>query len=562
MGFSDIQIDALQKQAFQKLARKGHWRTLPSGQSGHDEQGKPVLGKTWVKETIKPGVKLRPYQEGAVEHLDKSPEKGIILAMGTGTGKTVTSVAMAERLRSEGKADRVLVITPAALRTNFLEKGIQKFTTSSAAIGLKPGQVGDETYTVVSIDAFRKNPDAWIDAVQPDILLVDEVHKAKDSDSSTFKSLLKARKRVPYFLGLTGSLVSNKPQEVEPLLDLTRGEKGSLGGKKGFKKRFMRKVRSTRAGIFGGKVDEYQLKNVRRLGKEIRPRTYYVGRKDVKELPRTEEEVVKVPMSPEQKKHFLKAMTGVDPAVRESVLSRVLPSSQKKMMDALTTLRRAREISNSVGMAVPNMPPESAAMKTPKISRTIEDAATHLKETPDGQVIMFTNMVKGGLNYLTAGLSQTDIPFAVFTSKADKRFGDRDQNVKKFLSGDAKIIVVTPAGTEGLDLNTATMFQLLDEHYNPERTQQAIARAVRASSLQHRAPEDRVVQVRRYQSVLPRTFMDKLMRRPAKGGVDEWVAGIAERKTRLNKQLRAVAEGTMQEPPVPGEKSLLSKLFG
>jgi SNF2 family DNA or RNA helicase len=288
-------------------------------------------------------------------------------------------------------------------------------------------------------------------------------------------------------------------------------------------------------------------------------RIHYVGRKDVKDLPTVEDETIQVPMSKAQKKAFTKALSQEDPAIQRSILQKVLPGSGKEMLSVLAAIRRAREVSNAMHKADPKMTLQDSAISTPKIARTLTDAEAHLKETPDGQVVMFTNLVSGGLDVLTAGLEKKGVPFTVFTSKQSKQWGDRDENVKKFLAGEAKVIVVTPAGVEGLNLNKATMFQMVDSHFNPEKNEQAVARAVRSDSLSHREKDKRVVKVRRYQSTVPKSFWQKATLQKRQGGTDEWIQGVADRKQRLNKQLRAVADGSYKEPGQP--QSFLARMF-
>jgi hypothetical protein len=117
------------------------------------------------------------------------------------------------------------------------------------------------------------------------------------------------------------------------------------------------------------------------------------------------------------------------------------------------------------------------------------------------------------------------------------------------------------------------MFASLDGHFNPEKIQQAEARAVRAGGLAHRDPEERKVLIRRYVSVVPRSFTrtaldvanllspTALVNRIADPGApilfnpfkreqspDEWVYGVAERKDKLNAAFRDQLKTSSAEP--------------
>lgn len=56
---------------------------------------------------LKDTLELKDYQERAVKKIQDMGS--LIVAHGTGTGKTVTSIAAAEKLKEQGKVDKVIV---------------------------------------------------------------------------------------------------------------------------------------------------------------------------------------------------------------------------------------------------------------------------------------------------------------------------------------------------------------------------------------------------------------------------------------------------------------------
>ena len=68
-----------------------------------------------------------------------------------------------------------------------------------------------------------------------------------------------------------------------------------------------------------------------------------------------------------------------------------------------------------------------------------------------------------------------------------------------------RVIVISGAGAEGLDLKNATAFYALDGHFNPERILQAEVGARRLGGQSARPVEQRKVDVRRYQSTVPKS---------------------------------------------------------
>lgn len=525
----------------------GHWRKLQPGHTGHDQQGGEVKGKTWVsrsrlKDTFKPYPHQQSFYKAVQYQTGGKKGGGIIAAHGTGTGKTPSAVYAFEMLKGEGKARRALVVTPAGLRNNFLENGIQKFTDSKGVIMSKPGEVSDDTeYVVVSYSAFRQDPEGWIEKVKPDVFIADEFHRATNVDSKTHKSLMYARENIPRFIGLTASITQNDPSDIVPLLSLAEGGKQKIKSKTQFKKTFVQKELSDTKGIFGGKTYEKKLIRQAELNAKIGATVHYVEDLDADAKPTKHVTMVPVDMSKEQMRLYELSMEGVDPVILKKIKEGE-EISQKQAMNIFTRLMRARQVSNSMHVASPNMTPAQAAEATPKIKRILDDAVTHIEEVPDAQVVMYTNMVHGGVDVLKAGLEARGIKFGIFAGRGVEGVTEdsRQDAVKKYLSGENKVIIITGAGAEGLSLGNTTMVQLVDGHYNPERMAQAEARGVRAGGLSHRPKEERKVAVRRYVSALPKTFWQKVTFKQPDRSVGQYVYLTAERKERLNRQLRDV----------------------
>lgn len=530
-----------------KEAADGHWRRLAPSSKGTGPGGEATQGKTWVTANrLHKDVALKPHQVDFIRAVQAmSDHGGILAAHGTGTGKTVSSIAAFEALKGKQKAHRALVVTPAGLRNNFLDKGVQKFTDSKGVILDTPQAVSPDTeYAVVSYDAFRRRPDAFIDAVRPDILIADEVHRAANPGSRNYQVLRAARAKVPRFMGLTASVVQNRPEEIVPLLELTSDTGASpVGSQRQFRKAFIRRSPSLERGIFGGKTYEENLIRQALLRSRVGGNIHYVDDLDASEKPQKVTERVPVPMSDEQIKLYRMSMRGIDPKIVAKIQAGE-GDTDEHMKGIFTRILRARQASNSLNSILP-MTPAEAAEKTPKMKKILDDAQEHLRKTPDGQVVLYTNLVHGGVDVLSEGLKNRGIPFGVFAGKGIPGITEetRQKAVNDYLEGKNRAIIITGAGAEGLSLGNTTMVQLVDGHYNPERIAQAEARGIRAGGLAHRKPEDRKVQVRQYVSTLPKTFWQKVLFRPPERGVEEWVYGIADRKTRLNRQIRDVLQG-------------------
>jgi superfamily II DNA or RNA helicase len=478
--------------------------------------------------SLLPEVRLRPHQESAVQFISDNKGRGL-LAHDTGSGKTLSSLAAVEKLREEGKADKTLVALPASLITNFSQQGVQKFTDRTH------GPVGSGAdYQLISLEKFRKDPSAALDASGADSLVIDEIHRAKDPGSLSYRAYREAAPKVNNLIGLTGSFISNHPKELVPLMDIVHPGH-ALGSQPGFVKKHTKREMITSGGFLRKyRRQKVSLKNKPLLHSKVKGKMHYVRHDELGDLPALETEYVPVPMSPQQQKHYDFAMGSLSARDRR-MIREGLPVSQREAMHILPRLLRARQASNSVGVHE-KMSPQEAAEATPKLKRVLDDIQEHLKNTKDGQAVAYTNFVDGGAREVYEGLKARGVPTALYSGENKK---ERDQELESFKAGKKKAIVLTPAGGEGISLNNATFFAEVDRHYNPERNQQAIARGRRLGGLAHRPEGQRKLEVRRYYST-PKTSWLRRLLTGNEVGVDEWVGRVAVEKDILNEEMRKV----------------------
>lgn len=480
-------------------------------------------------------VKLRPHQQKALDILNKSKGRAIF-AHGTGTGKTLTSIAAFENLREQGKAKRALVVAPASLLTNYREQGVQKFTDSTVgAVG------GPADYQLISLEKFRRDPQKILDLARADTLIVDEIHRSRNPSSSSFESLRTATRdpRIKNVIGLTGSVVSNHPKDIVPLADIVHGSH-DLGSQSRFTKDHV-VVDKISGGFLKPPKVSYDLYRTGELSEKMKGMVHYVGNNDMVGMPRMNIEDVNVRMSKDQQRLYDFAMGKLNPIARKRIRSG-LPPSQSEAKHIFGTITKLRQAANSVGSHKDISPAESAE-QTPKLRRIMDDVMNHIEKTKDGQAVIYSNLVRGGAQELYEGLKSRGINAGLYTG-VNKNLGvtkkSRDESVNRFLKGKDRAIILTGAGNEGISLNNATFFAAADPHFNPEKNWQAIARARRFGGLAHRDEKDRIIEVRRYQSTPRQSVLGKAIF-GKEVGVDEWMQRVADEKDRLNEQVRDIS---------------------
>jgi superfamily II DNA or RNA helicase len=519
---------------------------------------------------LKKDVTLFDHQSAAVQ---KVVDQGgsLLLSHGTGSGKTLTAIAAFEKMRDMGQADRALVVTPASLRVNFIDNGIRKFTNGRASLIGNQEEVDKglgrslsdpdpgARYHVVSYEMFAKDPKKVLEATKADTVIYDELHRIRNDSGVTYETVKDARKLHKNFLGLTGSLMNNTPADLVPLVDAMTDGKHRLGSKQQFEKRFVKEDTKT-----GDKTIARPVV-VRAL---LAPFVDHFETRDMQQadrMPKKIVEEIKVQMTPYQEELYRYTVSKMDPVTALKFRLGASKLKKKDINNIFSKIIQSRQVSNALHTIDLNMDLTESARRSPKVKKLLDDVEEHLKETPDGQVVVHSNLIKGGVDVLSQGLKDRKIPFGVFVGKGQPGISEekRQQAVRNFNAGKDKVIVISAAGGEGLDLKNATMFSSLDGHFNPERVQQAEARAIRAGGLAHRAPEDRQVIVKRYQSVVPRSatqtikdtmnllspaaFLNRLSDpsmplffNPFKReqSPDEWMSEIANSKDTLNAAFR------------------------
>jgi hypothetical protein len=505
-----------------------------------------------------------PHQKRAIDRLFSNKGK-MILAHEMGTGKTAASIYGFERLRHEGKAKKALVVCPSGLRANFAEGGVQKFTTSSVEVVgsasevskkagyVRPGSEGGAAYTIVSYAQFRRDPEGFMKRTGADTLILDEFHKTRNERASTFKAALAARRYAHNFMGLTASLINNNPGEVATLMTIS--EKNRDMSPTEFRKRFTKTIGYTK-GFGGGKKKIKGFKNVEELKARTQPKIDHVRTGDLKgkTMPRKDVQNIDVEMSPKQYQLYQLALDKLGP-LKERVLRSDPNVSVREAEFLFAQISAARQVANSVHTGRKDITPEKSSRITPKVNRLLTDTESHLASKPDNKVVLYSNLVRGGVDVLSAGLTARGIDHALFVGKGKEVGGrkvtgiTRQKGVQEYKDGKKRVIVLSGAGAEGLDLKNSTAFYALDGHFNPQRILQAEARARRLGGQKHREEKNRAVDTRRYRSVVPKSshpgIIGKMFGRKVPKTTDQWMYDVAGRKHKEQEQFYKA----FREPP-------------
>ena len=166
-----------------------------------------------VEGIIVPGLKgkLYPFQEKGVGFLERKRGRALI-ADEMGLGKTIQTLAW---LQLHPELTPIIIVVPASLKLNW-SREIRDWMTNSGTVqiisGTTPSRlVGD--MIIINYDILS----AWIDEIkriEPQVLVLDEVHYTKNNQAKRTKAAKKLGKFIPHVIGLSGTPIVNRPIEI------------------------------------------------------------------------------------------------------------------------------------------------------------------------------------------------------------------------------------------------------------------------------------------------------------------------------------------------------------
>ena len=151
---------------------------------------------------------------------------------------------------------------------------------------------------------------------------------------------------------------------------------------------------------------------------------------------------------------------------------------------------------------------------------------------PNFKALIYSNYLDSGVGAYSDELKRKGIPHGIFDgSLSDKK---RKELVDAYNEDKLKALLITGAGSQGLDLKGTKLVQLLEPSWNETRLAQATGRAVRYKSHAHLPESERHVHIQRLHATNPRSAFDKLLGNKADLSVDQYLDMLSKDKEKLN----------------------------
>lgn len=175
-----------------------------------------------------PAYPLKAHQTKGVEWLRS--HKSAILADDMGLGKTLQAIAAFEQMHRAAEVENLLIVCPKSL-IGVWETEISLWAPRLCTVALHTG-VSRKTWGVlasqcqVAITNYEAIRASGPSAQGFDVLILDEVHKLKNSKSLNYSACYNLQPKVTW--GLSGTPLENKPSDLTAILHLLDRKRISL----------------------------------------------------------------------------------------------------------------------------------------------------------------------------------------------------------------------------------------------------------------------------------------------------------------------------------------------
>jgi len=390
------------------------------------------------------------YQWRIAEYL--RAHRGLLVFHTVGSGKTLTAILASQCYLDQFPNHRVVVITPAGLRDNFVKEMFQGFGNL----------LHRNKYVFYSFEKFARDSRAAKTEKDRDmlcrnsLLIIDEVHNlrtmpgiyassGKEKGIRT-KEILDCAERAHRVLILSGTPIINDVSDLLVYYNMIR-DTGSPP------------LLSTKA-LLDNDMEVWKCKL-----------SFHSPPPNHQDFPSKEVHDIYIDMTPEFEKRYDKMVEYITSSSFNQKQKHSSWRDPHKMAAFHNALRRATNRLESV-------PGES-----PKLQYLISELEKHASGKTQKQkqkCIVFSNFLDSGNRLLERDLLAKNIPAGYIHGSMP--LAERTRLVQRYNDGDLHILLLSRAGGEGLDLKETNRVYLMEPAWNQAFLDQVIGRAVRYKS--------------------------------------------------------------------------------
>jgi len=403
-----------------------------------------------------------------------------VLADEMGLGKTIQGIGVAELLAREVHIEKVLVISPASLKSQWREE-ISRFCQRSSLIVMGDAQLRAEQYqseaffTLCNYEQVLRDVRA-IARQHWDLIILDEGQRIKNWEAKTSQTIKQLRSR--FALVLTGTPLENRLDDLYSVIEFIDDRR--LGPD-------FRFYNHHRVVDERGKVLGY--KNLAELRKKLGSVLLRRTRASIRQqLPERSTEIIRIEPTQQQFEIHKGFRTTVSSILHKRYLT------EMDLLRLQKALLMCRMSADSTYLVDKQLPAYSSKLDT------LDPLLANLCQEEDRKIILFSEWTTM-LDLIEPVLEKYQISHVRLDGSVPQK--KRQQLVHQFQNEcDCQVFLTTNAGATGLNLQAANTVINIDLPWNPALLEQRIARA-------HRMGQKRPVQV--YILVTEQTLEENLL---------------------------------------------------
>lgn len=369
-----------------------------------------------------------------------------ILADEVGLGKTIEAGLILKEYIVRGLVEKVLILAPASLITQWVDELASKFHIAAAAYNKKYG-LGEQGIIVMSLDTAKKSPHKEkIYEENFDMIIIDEAHKLKNGKTQSYDFVSHLKKK--FCLLLTATPIQNNILELFYLISLLKP--GQLGSYDKFKEVFSNSKDPVHQQFLQQLVSQVMVRNTRESTKM--------------EWTKRHVEIIPITFRAEERLLYEEiAQMTAEPMTR-ILLQKEFCSSKHAFYQTIGKSEIAEEQLATWREKLEAIDQHSKALKVIELILQLQT-----------KVIIFTEY-RATQEYLQALLYEHGIKSVLFNGKYKK--SKRDY-MKHLFKEYADVLIATEAGGEGINLQFCSVIINYDLPWNPMKLEQRIGRVHR-----------------------------------------------------------------------------------
>ena len=411
------------------------------------------------------GKQLHPHQQIVAEFMRDTKRKGLVIVHKVGTGKTITALVTAQCLLSQSPNSKVVVITPKVI--------VEQFGRELQKLNLHP-HIASRIRIFPHV-TWLKRYESGIEDAKNAILIVDEAHKFKGQNkidqygqekSKLARLLSEAAQEANKVLLLTATPLENGIEETINYVSFTND-------------RNITKEYAKMKPLF---KNQHIIINDFRNYLKCNFSVYDQVQKE--DFPRRIDHIVKLTMS----KNYQMKYDNIENSITNEVFLNKYTTTGPDLTKFHNGIRRAVN-----GIEIPS----------PKINWTVDK----IKEivANKGKVVVYSTWIKFGIELVADNLKAAKIKYQIISGNIQK--ADRVATIEAYNANKLRVILISSAGAEGLDLKETSAVIVLEPFWHQSRIEQVIGRGIRYKSHANLPQEKRFVDV--YHLVLEKNNKDK-----------------------------------------------------